>query len=158
MQLRTFAAVAAGLALVACGGEKKPEANPQPAAAAPTPAASNAAPITGKTVVVQMVGDATGYRFEPATVTIKVGDGIRFDAVSGVPHNVSFDVAALTPEAKAALVANMPAQDLGELMGKLMLEKESLTISFGNVPPGTYVVNCTPHLANQMTMTVTVQK
>ena len=157
MQFRPFVVLAAGLALGACGGEKKPEtppANPAPAAAP----AGNPAPITGKTTVVNMVGDATGSRFEPATVTLKAGDGIRFDAISGGPHNVSFDVASLSPEAKTALVANMPSQDMGELSNKLIADKESLTISFANVPPGTYTVNCTPHMALQMKMTVTVQK
>jgi len=157
MQFRPFVVLAAGLALGACGGEKKPEtppANPAPAAAP----AGNPAPITGKTTVVNMVGDATGSRFEPATVTLKAGDGIRFDAISGGPHNVSFDVASLSPEAKTALVANMPSQDMGELSSKLIADKESLTISFANVPPGTYTVNCTPHMALQMKMTVTVQK
>ena len=157
MQLRQFVVLAAGFALAACGGEKKPEtppANPAPAAA-PT---GTAAPITGATKVVQMVGDATGSRFEPASITIKAGDGIRFEAMTGGPHNVAFDVTALSPEAKAALVANMPSQDMGELSSKLIADKESLTISFANVPPGTYAVNCTPHMALQMKMTVIVQK
>ena len=157
MQLRPFVVLAAGLALGACGGEKKtetPPANPAPAAAP----AGNGAPITGATKIVQMVGDATGSRFDPATITIKVGDGIRFDAISGGPHNVSFDAAALSPEAKAALVANMPSQDMGELSSKLIADKESYTISFANVPPGTYAINCTPHMALQMKMTVIVQK
>jgi plastocyanin len=157
MQLRKFVVLAAGLALVACGGEKKPDAPPPNAAPTPAPA-GNAAPITGKTNVVLLVGEATGSRFEPASLTIKVGDGIRFDGVSGGPHNVSIDPTTLSAEAKAAFIANMPSQDMGELSSKLIPDKESYTISFANVPPGTYVLNCTPHMALQMKMTVTVQK
>lgn len=158
MQLRPFVVLAAGLALGACSGEGKketPPPNPAPAAAAP---AGNAAPITGATKVVQMVGDATGSRFDPQTVTIKPGDGIRFEAISGGPHNVAFETASLSPEAKTALVANMPSQDMGELSSKLIADKESYTISFANVPPGTYAITCTPHMALQMKMTVIVQK
>jgi len=159
MQLRKFAVLSAGIALVACGGgDKKPEAAPANAAPAAAAPASNGAPITGKTVPVSMVGDGNGYRFEPNTVTIKPGDGIRFDAVSGGPHNVAIDATSLSPEAKTALVANMPSQDMGELSSKLLPDKESLTISFANVPPGTYSISCTPHMANQMKMTVVVQK
>src|SRR5579872_2840889 len=55
-------------------------------AAAATPAGASAAPastaaplpITGKTYEVKMVGDEKGYRFEPASLTIKVGDGVKF--------------------------------------------------------------------------------
>ena len=37
-----------------------------------------------------MIGDAKGYRFEPADITIKQGDAIKFIMVSGGPHNVAF--------------------------------------------------------------------
>ena len=55
------------------------------------------------------------------------------------------------------LIANMPNQDLGELSGKLLQTGESYTISFANVPPGTYEAICTPHLATGMKMKITVQ-
>ena len=157
MRFSKFVVVASALAFVACGGgEKKPEAAP---AQTPAPApAATAAPITGKTHVVQMVGDANGARFDPKTITIKAGDGIRFDVVSLPPHNVAFDPAKLSPEAKAALVANMPEQALGELSGKLLnAPGESYTVSFANVPPGTYEAFCTPHLAMNMRITIIVQ-
>jgi plastocyanin len=160
MQFRTFAVVAAGVTMVACGGgDKKPEAAPAGGAPPAAAAAAAPAPITGTLHVVQMVGDATGMaKFDPPTISIKEGDGIRFDAISGGPHNISFDPATLSPEAKAALTANMPSQDLGELSGKLINNGESYTISFANVPPGTYTANCTPHMANNMKMTITVTK
>jgi plastocyanin len=105
-----------------------------------------------------MVGDANGARFEPATLTIKAGDGIRFDVVSLPPHNVAFDPAKVPEPAKAVLKTNMPDQTMGELSGKLLNNiGESYTLSFANVPPGTYEIICTPHLAMGMKMNVTVQ-
>ena len=55
-------------------------AAPAPAPASPAPATAPAAgggtmaPITGATHEVKMIGDAKGYRFEPANITIKAGD------------------------------------------------------------------------------------
>jgi plastocyanin len=151
-------AVAAAVLIAACG-EKAAETTPEtPATTPPAAAATAGAPITGTTVVVQMVGDANGARFEPASVTLKPGDGIRFDLVSLPPHNVAFDPAVVPEPAKAALKANMPDQELGELSSRLMNNiGESYTLSFANVPAGTYEILCTPHLAMGMKMKVTVQ-
>lgn len=155
----------AALVLGACGGgEKAPAADTQPsasaaapAAEAPAAAAGAMAPITGTTHEVKMVGDAQGYRFEPAEITIKQGDGIKFTMVSGGPHNVAFDPAAVPAAAKSQLLANMPEQ-AGELSGKMLLNaNESYTISFAGVPAGTYDFHCTPHLAMNMKGKVTVQ-
>jgi plastocyanin len=115
------------------------------------------APITGITHTVNMVGDGQGYRFDPAEITIKAGDGIKFVFVSGGPHNVAFDPATLSAEAKTALLANMPEQ-AGELAGKMLLTaNEDYTISFAGVPAGSYDYFCTPHLAMGMKGKITVQ-
>jgi plastocyanin len=64
----------------------------------------------------------------------------------------------LSPEAKAAIGANMPNQELGELTSPLMMAiGDVYTLSFGNVPPGSYEIICTPHVATGMKMTVTVK-
>jgi plastocyanin len=55
---------------------------PAPAAPTPTGTASMAA-ITGTTHEVKMIGDAQGYRFDPANITVKAGDGIKFTTVNG---------------------------------------------------------------------------
>lgn len=155
----------AAIVLGACGGEKAPAADttqPSAAAAAPAPEAAPAAagamaPITGTTHEVKMVGDGQGYTFQPAEITIKQGDGIKFVMVSGGPHNVAFDPAAVPAAAKSQLLANMPEQ-AGELSGKMLLNAgESYTISFAGVPAGTYDFFCTPHLAMNMKGKVTVQ-
>jgi len=165
MRFLGFAVVTgAAILLGACGGDKAattdsaaaPVAEMAPAADA-APAAGAMAPITGTTHEVKMIGDGTGYRFEPVDITVKAGDGIKFVFVSGGPHNVAFDAATLSPEAKAALVANMPEQ-AGELAGKMLLNPdEAYTVSFAGVPAGTYDYYCTPHLAMNMKGKITVQ-
>ena len=76
----TLAATAVVLSACSKGEQQQQAADSTaatpPAAAAPataTPAASAvpAAPITGTTHEVKMIGDAQGYRFDPATITIK---------------------------------------------------------------------------------------
>lgn len=167
-----FTAIAASaMMLAACGGDKKaadtsaaatPAADTTaaaPASATATPAAGAvaAAPVTGTIHDVKMIGDAKGYRFEPAAITIKEGDGIRYTNVSGGPHDVAFDPALIPAAVKPQLMANMPDQ-MGELAGKLLVTpNETYTISFAKIPPGTYEAHCTPHLAMNMKQAITVQ-
>lgn len=164
MRFSSFALAAGAFVLFACGGgEKKadtPAADTAAATPAPpptTPGTGTGAAITGTTHDVNMVGDAKGYRFEPATLTIKAGDGIKFINVSGGPHNVTFDPAKVPDDVEAVLSANMPSQ-MAPLSGPLLMNaNEAYTISFTGVKPGTYEINCTPHLAMGMIMHVTVQ-
>ncbi len=116
------------------------------------------APITGTTKTVNMVGDAKGYRFEPANITVKQGDGIKFVVVSGGPHNVAFDPATIPPDVKPQLDANMGTDKMGELSSAMKTNNgESVTISFAKVKPGQYPFHCTPHLALGMKGVITVQ-
>jgi plastocyanin len=173
MKFSGFLMVAgASFALAACGGGDKaattdsaamapaPATTPVTDSAAPAtaaPAAGAAAAITGTTHEVKMIGDGTGYKFEPADITIKAGDGIKFIMVSGGPHNVAFDAATLPAAVAAQLKANMTEQ-MSELSGKMLINpNEEYTISFAGVAPGTYEYNCTPHLAMGMKGKVTVQ-
>jgi len=162
MRFSGVALVAAVATLSACGGGEQKAAGTDTAATAASAAAPAAGgsgmaamPATGKTIEIKMVGDEKGYRFEPAAVTIKVGDAVKFIVVSAQPHNIAFhDVPA---ESKAQLQANMP-EAMGDMMGKMLLApNEAYTISFAGVKPGKYEFNCTPHLANNMKGTITVQ-
>lgn len=172
MRFNGLALVAGAMAMVACsGGDKKTEtttttdsaatAAPATTPAATTPAATGAAssvamaPITGKTVEIKMIGDGTTYKFEPANVTIKQGDGVKFVMASGGPHNVAFiDVPAA---AQAQLSANMPNQMKDLTSPMMMTPNEPYTVSFAKVPPGTYNFHCEPHAAMGMKGTITVQ-
>jgi plastocyanin len=151
----------AALMLGACGGTKEATTDSTAgatAAATPmAPAAVAMAPITGTTHEIKMVGDATSYKYVPAEITIKAGDGIKFVMESGGPHNVAFDPTTLPADVKAQLMANMPEQ-LTELSGKfLTVAGESYVVSFAGVAPGTYDFFCTPHLAMNMKGKVTIQ-
>ncbi len=167
MRFKGVALVTSAMVLGACGGGSKdaaPAASSTPAAAttAAAPAAAGAAlPITGKTWEVKMIGDGNSYKFDPADLTIKEGDGIKFTVVSTPPHNVAFDAAqpGLADAAvKSQLDANMGPNKLGELSSPLLLNVgDTYTISFAGVKPGKYNFNCTPHLAMNMKGSVTVQ-
>jgi plastocyanin len=166
MQFKGLALVASAFVFAACGGgsDAAPaaEATPAPAAeAASAPAAGGAvtmAPVTGTTHEIKMLGDDKGYRFEPANLTIKTGDAIKFTFVSGGPHNVAFEGASLAAAVKAQLDANLGSQRMAELSSNMyMAAGEGLTVSFGNIPAGTYNYNCTPHLAMGMKGVITVQ-
>jgi len=182
MRFYGIALLASTAVLGACGGEKAatdtaaanaaaasattpaattpaatPSATPAPAGAAPAAGAVAAAPATGKTWEVKMIGDASGYKFEPANLTIKQGDAVKYIMVSGGPHNVAFQNVT-DAAAKAQLDANMQGAKMGELSSPmLMAPNEGYVVSFAKVPAGKYDFTCTPHAAMNMKGSVTVQ-
>ena len=182
MRFYGIALLASATLLGACGGEKQPAADTSAPAATPAPAATTtpstdstaaaaaapataapaagavaAAPATGQTHEVKMIGDATGYKFDPANITVKQGDAVKFVMTSGGPHNVTFQNVT-DPTAKAQLDANMPGQKMGELASPMVMQpNEAYVISFAKVPPGKYDFICTPHAAMNMKGSITVQ-
>ena len=167
MRFYGLALLASAAFLGACGGGEKPAADTTkaPPAAAPTPApaapaAGAVAPIaaTGDTITVKMISDDKGYRFDPANITAKSGQAVKFVMVgAGGPHNVAFDPATVPAESKDQLNANMVGQ-LSELSSAMVMNAgEAVTISLGGIKPGSYPFHCTPHLAMGMKGTITVQ-
>jgi plastocyanin len=164
MQFKSVALVASAIMFAACGGGSEttpatetPAATPA-AEAAPAAGAVTMAPATGTVHEIKMVGDDKGYRFEPANLTIKSGDAVKFVAVSGFPHNVAFNGATLAPAVKSQLDANFGTARLAELSSQMYLAaNEGFTLSFANIPAGAYEFNCTPHLAMNMKGVITVQ-
>ena len=155
-------ALLSGVVLLgACGGgESQNAATDSTATAAPvTPAPTGgvaAVVPTGTIHEVRMVGDATGYRFEPANITVKAGDGIKFINVSGGPHNVAFDAATIPADVKDQLWANMP-NGMDGSSPMFVTPNEEWTLSLGNIKAGKYPFHCTPHLAMNMKGEITVQ-
>jgi plastocyanin len=167
MQFKGLALVASAFIFAACGGgsETQPAAETTPAAtaeaapaAAPAAGAVTAQAATGTTHEIKMIGDDKGYRFEPANITIKQGDAIKFVAVSGFPHNVAFAATGLSDAAKAQINANLGPARLADLSSQMYLAaNEGFTLSFAGVPAGKYEYNCTPHLAMGMKGVITVE-
>ena len=170
--------LASAAVLGACGGEKQPATDTAAAnaAASQTPAATStpsaaapaaggapaagavaAAPATGTTHEVKMIGDATGYKFEPATLTIKAGDAVKWIMVNGGPHNVAFQNVA-NAAALSQIDANMTGQKMGPGASPMVMQpNEGYTVSFAKVPAGTYDYICMPHAAMNMKGSITVQ-
>lgn len=142
---RTSFAVLAVLALAACGGGADEPPRAEPGAAAPAPAAPAAVAPTGDTVVVRMVTTQSGSagQFEPAAITAKPGDVVRFVSDGGAPHNVDF--VAANPG-----VNGMPAAST-----YLMTDGQTVDVPV-NFAPGTYNFLCEPHIATQMKGVLTV--
>jgi plastocyanin len=105
---------------------------------------------------IKMYMEGANARFEPANITIRRGDRIRFVTMTGAPHNVWFDPAKVPDAAEAALSAGMPNQ-MAPLAGPFVNAGESYTVSFDGVPAGRYEVLCMPHTGLNMKGTVTVQ-
>ncbi len=149
----------AALVLVGCGGEGKPKPAESTAVVpppGPTPAKGPQA-VTGKTWDVKMYGDQTGSRYDPASLTIKAGDAVRFTLINGAPHNVAFWPDSIPPGSASTLEGNMP-EPMSTLTGPILLNaNQTYTISFGGVPAGSYKYYCVPHLAVGMKGVIVVQ-
>lgn len=106
---------------------------------------------------VKMYMEGANARFEPANITIRRGDRIRFVTLTGGPHNVWFDPEKVPDAAEAALSAGMPNQ-MAPLAGPFVTEPgASYTVSFAGVPAGRYEVLCMPHTGLNMKGVITVQ-
>ena len=166
--MRLYALTAASILILgACaGGDTANNTATDTGAAAttttPTPPAGGGqtpagAAITGTTHEVRMLLDGQTYKFDPANLTIKQGDGVKWVMVSGGPHNVAFDPAKIPDDVESVLTANMQNQQ-APLSGPYLTQpNEAYTISFAGVKPGTYDYVCTPHVMMGMTGKITVQ-
>ncbi|HST62731.1 MAG TPA: plastocyanin/azurin family copper-binding protein [Longimicrobium sp.] len=115
------------------------------------------APAAATVHEVKMYMEGANARFEPANVTIRRGDQVKFITVNGGPHNVWFDPARVPDAAEAALSAGMPNQ-MAPLAGPFVNEAgASYTVSFAGVPAGRYEVLCMPHTGLNMKGVITVQ-
>jgi plastocyanin len=163
MRFNGLVLTAAFAALGACGGGDRAGDTAATGQTAGTTAATGGgagtaapAPATGKVHEVRMVGDERGYRYEPTDLTVKQGDAVKWVMISGQPHNVAFQ--NVPPDARAQLSANMPNQ-LSDLSSPMLLNpNETYQMSFAGVKPGKYDYICTPHIANNMRGSITVQQ
>jgi plastocyanin len=161
--MRKLVASLALFALACGGGEQGAQEEAQAAAQPSQPAAPAAQPAgggTGTVHTVEMLLTNDGqYVYRPASLTIRVGDTVRWLNVSGFPHNVAFYQDQIPQGAAQFLSAAMPAEGkLGPMSGRLMTQpNETYEITFSGAPTGTYNYFCTPHEALGMKGTLTIQ-
>ncbi|HYJ80384.1 MAG TPA: plastocyanin/azurin family copper-binding protein [Longimicrobiaceae bacterium] len=125
-----------------------------PLALRPAAAEAGTPPVVHE---VKMRMEGTNARFEPANLTIRSGDRIRFVNVSGGPHNVSFDPAKMPDDVERVLARSM-ANQIQPLWGELVsAPNAAYVVSFAGVRAGRYEFFCLPHVGMRMTGTITVQ-
>lgn len=142
-RLFAFLGLGFAVALGACGSQEAAAAGGEQTAAAATEGAA-AAEATGTVIEVKMVTDDKGNYFEPANITARPGDVLRFTLVSGV-HNVSFPAAT-----------NAGASALPEMSPYLQLPGQTHDVAV-SLAAGEYAFQCDPHAALGMVGTLTVQ-
>ncbi|NIM51154.1 MAG: hypothetical protein GTN62_14535 [Gemmatimonadales bacterium] len=158
--MRKWVAAMAVWALACGGGEPGAGAESEPAgnrSETGTPAVTAG---TGTVHEVRMLlTDDNKYVYRPASLTVKVGDTVRWLNVSGFPHNVAFYSDKIPDGAREFLdaVYQNDTAKLGPLSGRLMTQpNDTYEISFVGAPTGTYEYFCTPHEALGMIAALTV--
>ena len=134
--------VALGIAAVsivaACSGGEKNEASeaasPNAAPAANGESSAPAATPTGKVIVVKLITDDAGNRYEPNKLEAHRGDVIRYTLTAGV-HNVHF-----LPDSNPGKTGLPPASDMLQLPGQTL----DIPVNFAE---GHYYFQCDPHAA-----------
>ena len=131
--------VAAAGIIAACGGGEKNEssgasASPNAAPAASGQSSAPAAAATGKVIVVKLITDDAGNRFEPNKLEAHRGDVIRYTLQAGV-HNVHF-----LPDSNPGKAGLPPASDMLQLPGQTL----DVPVNFAK---GHYYFQCDPHAA-----------
>ncbi len=157
------AMAALALLTMACGGGEQAAQEDEQLAAAPQTGVATAATAPGTGVVheIQMMQNPDGnYMFQPAALTIKVGDTVRWINVSGFPHNVAFYEDKIPQGAADQLASLLPTEGkLGPLLGALLTQAdETFEVSFINVPAGSYGYFCVPHEALGMVASLTIEQ
>lgn len=129
---RRIAAVALGALLLAsaCGKGDKAPAGSTPGTEARH--AEEGKEGKGKVIVVQLISDATGNRFEPNEIVAERGDTVRYTLGIGV-HNVNF-----LPDSNAGKSGLPKASDMLQIPGQTY----DLPVTFAE---GRYYFQCDPH-------------
>ncbi|MEM6445313.1 MAG: plastocyanin [Cyanobacteria bacterium J06642_2] len=109
-----------------------------------TSLALTARPAAAETYTVKMGSDQGALVFDPASITIKSGDTIKWVNNKAFPHNVVFDT-------KDTAIADKLSSK------KLMASPTSSHEVTFDVPAGEYSYFCTPHRGAGMAGKVIVQ-
>jgi len=137
------------IGLVGCGGgETAVETTSAESSVEEEPA-----PEVGEVHTVKMVGDHTGFYFEPEKITIEPGDKIIWEMVSGAPHNVSFRNQEIPDGAKPVL------QEADKFVSaNFSVPGQTYEIHFTeDYPAGEYNYLCEPHVSSDMRGKVVIE-
>lgn len=101
------------------------------------------------THLVKFRADTAGgeYRFEPAVIVAHANDVLVFKVVNGGPHNVTFEGADLSPQARAALNAALPRRSADLTSPLLTAPGAEYKVVVPAIPAGRYRFFCLPHRA-----------
>jgi plastocyanin len=106
---------------------------------------TSVAPAMAETYTVKMGADSGLLQFEPANLTIKAGDTVKWVNNKLSPHNVVLD----STKVEANQAAKLSHKNL------LFSPGESYETTFSE--PGVYSYYCEPHRGAGMVGTITVQ-
>ena len=96
--------------------------------------------------VVQMTSRGAGPRFEPAEISLRAGDTIRFINFRGGPHNVQFFTDSIAAGARFLIDSAIGDTRIGPLAARLLWDaEESYTLVVPALEPGRYPFVCAPH-------------
>jgi plastocyanin len=133
------AAIALAGALGACGGEDEGGGGAPPSPTAAADAVEGA--------VVEMTDE---LKFEPAEITVSVGERVEWPNVGTVAHTVTTDPAKVADPGTVGVPRGVTPWDSGLIAGG-----ESFSRTFRK--PGTYRYLCIPHEGARMVGTVVVK-
>ena len=106
---------------------------------------------------VRMVSSGKGeFRFQPASVTVRRGDVLLFQSVSGGPHSVVFEGRDVATPDQERLNEAMPRR-AGALSSPLLTDGTEYRVVVPALRSGTYRFFCLPHRAYDMRGEVTVR-
>ena len=108
-------------------------------------------PAAADTYTVKLGTDKGLLAFDPAKLTIKPGDTVKFVNNKVPPHNVVFD-AAQNPTKSADLAKSLSHKQL------LMTPGQEIETTFpADAPAGTYTYYCEPHRGAGMIGKITIE-
>lgn len=105
---------------------------------------------SAETYTVRMGADNGMLVFEPAKLTIKSGDTVKWEINKVPPHNVVFDDKNV-PSQDKALAKKLSHQNL------MMSPGESIETTFTDTPAGEYTYFCAPHRSAGMVGKIIVE-
>ena len=106
---------------------------------------------------IRMVAKSRGeFRFEPASLSVRRGDVLLFQAISGGPHSVVFEGRGVSAPDRERINEAMPRR-AGDLSSPLLTDGADYRVVVPALTAGSYRFFCLPHKAYDMKGEVAVK-